>query len=306
MSRAVVVTGAAGFIAGHVVTTLLDAGHEVVAIDRRPRPPHLLNDGLLTYLTLDLSEPNDEMNAALGSADAVLHLAGCPGVRDRAPDIERRRLHDNVHATGAVLAATPLATPMVVVSSSSVYGGSHWARPCREEDRLSPRGGYALSKVRAERLCAMRRDAGGSVTVVRPFTVAGERQRPDMALSRWLDAARAGLPLTVLGSLSRTRDVTDVRDVAGALVALARRDASTTVNVGTGRARTLDELTAAVLAVTGRDVLRVIVDASDDDVRHTLAWTSRLRHLTGLTPSTDLEAVVARQAAAARAVAALS
>lgn len=297
MSRAVVVTGAAGFIAGHVVTTLLEAGQQVVAIDRRPQPPHLPDDVRLTYLTRELSEPDDEVSCALGEADAVLHLAGCPGVRDRAPDVEPRRLRDNVRATGAVLAATPLATPVVVVSSSSVYGGSRWGTPCREDDRLAPRGGYALSKVQAERLCAMRRDGGGSVTVARPFSVAGERQRPDMALSIWLDAARAGLPLTVLGSLRRTRDVTDVRDVAAALVALARRDPSTTVNVGTGRAWTLDQLTAAVLAATGRDVPRVVVSASEQDVRHSLACTARLRALTGLTPRTDLAALVARQAA---------
>ena len=297
MSRAVVVTGAAGFIGGHVVRALLDAGHAVVAVDRRPRPGHLLDHARLSYLRGELSRPGADVSDALVAADAVLHLAGCPGVRDQAPDVERRRHRDNVLATGAVLAQTPSATPVVVVSSSSVYGGSRSGRPCHEDDALSPRGGYARSKVQAEHLCEMRREAGGSVTVVRPFTVAGERQRPDMALAIWLAAARAGLPLTVLGSLGRTRDVTDVRDVARALVALASRDASTTVNVGTGRARTLDELTRAVLVATGCDVPRVVVEASDQEVRHTLASTARLRRLTGIAGSTDLPALLARQAA---------
>lgn len=301
MSRAVAVTGAAGFIGGHVVDALLRAGHHVVAVDRRPAPPHLAGSphtDRLTYLRTEITAGADELVDALGAVDAVLHLAACPGVRDRAPDVAERRHRDNVLATGAVLSATPLATALVVASSSSVYGGSRSGRACHEDDVLDPRGGYAASKALAEELCALRRDSGGSVTVVRPFTVAGERQRPDMALATWLAAARAGKPLTLLGSTERTRDVTDVRDVVRALLALTERDPGVTVNIGTGRPRTLAELADAVCTAVGRDVPRVLVAAGDDEVRHTRASVSRLARLTGFAPATDLQALLARQLSA--------
>lgn len=301
MSRAVAVTGAAGFVGGHVVQALLDAGHHVVAVDRRTAPAHLAcspHVERLTYLRTEITDAADELMDALRDADAVLHLAGCPGVRDRAPDVAARRHRDNVLATGAVLAATPPSTTLVVTSSSSVYGGSRSGRACHEDDALHPRGGYAASKALAEELCALRRDSGGSVTVARPFTVAGERQRPDMALATWLADARAGKPLTLLGSAQRTRDVTDVRDVVRALLALTERDPGVTVNIGTGRPRTLAALADAVCAAVGREVPRVVVAAGDDEVRHTRASVARLARLTGFTPATDLPALLARQLSA--------
>ena len=298
MSRTAVVTGAAGFLGQHVVQDLLGTGQHVVAVDRRPCPQQLMGRPGVEYLEADLCAADDAVADALRGADAVIHLAACPGVRDARPGIELRRHRDNVVASRVVLDATPVTTPLVVTSSSSVYGGSEAGRPCREEHRLRPRGGYAASKVLVEELCARRRDSGGSVTVARPFTVAGEGQRPDMAVSLWLEAARAGRPLRLFGSPACTRDVTDVRDAARVLVALAGRDAGGTVNVGTGQAHTLRELADAVCAAVGRQVPRVVLPATEEEVRHTLADTSRLRSLLGSVPVTDLPALVARQAAA--------
>src|SRR5918994_165350 len=146
---------------------------------------------------------------------------------------------------GARLAGVPRGTPLVVTSSSSVYGGAA-GRPSHEDDPLRPLGGYARSKAAVERLCARRLAAGGLVTVARPFTVAGEGQRPDMALARWIAAVRARRPVPVLCSPGRTRDVTDVRDVVRALRLAAERRVAGPLNVGTGRPRTLAELAAAV------------------------------------------------------------
>ena len=303
MPTTVVVTGAAGFVGGHVVELLLARGAGVVGIDREARPDHLDRCSGPAWLRADLAAGDDRVGDALAGADAVLHLAGCPGVRDAEPGVEHRRYRDNVGATAAVLAATRPRTPLVVTSSSSVYGGSASSRPCVETDPLAPRGGYARSKVAVERLCAARRAAGAAVLVARPFTVAGERQRRDMALARWIDAARADRPLRLLGSASRSRDVTDVAQVAAALVALVERadlraGSTGAVNVGTGTAYTLGALADAVCAAVGRDVPRVLAPADVVEVPHTLADMTRLERLVGFVPHTDLAALVARQAAA--------
>ena len=293
----VVVTGGAGFLGGHLLRALSGAGHAVTVVDRRPLPTEAALPGVAS-VTADLTAATPEVRAALAGADAVWHLAGCPGVRDDGPDVAVRRHRDNVLASAAVVAAVPAGVPLVVASSSSVYGGTSGTRPCRETDRLLPRGGYARSKVRVEELCAQRAAAGGHVLVVRPFTVAGEGQRPDMALARWIDAARTGRPLELLGSPERTRDVTDVAQVARVLLALGEQEASGTVNVGTGHGRTLRELADAVCRATGTDPVRVVHAAGRAEVRHTLACTRRLRDLVGVVPVTDLAALVARQVAA--------
>jgi len=289
---AVVVTGAAGFVGGAVVRYLRSSGERVAAIDRRPvsRRPRIVP------LQADLCEEDPDVLATLRAADAVIHLAGCPGVRDRLPDVESRRQRDNVDAVSAVLAATPAQVPVVVASSSSVYGGARFRRASREDDPCQPLGGYAASKVRAEMVCRDRLDAGAPVVIARPFTVVGEGQRPDMALSRWVDAVLHGRPLRILGGLDRTRDFTDVREVARALTALL--GSAGVVNVGSGRPRTLRDAVATVGAVLGVEPLVTVEPAAPEEVPDTWADTRRLAALTGRVPQTDLVDAVSRIAIA--------
>jgi nucleoside-diphosphate-sugar epimerase len=241
-------------------------------------------------LRADLLDGDPLVTAALRAADAVFHLAGRPGVRDTGAEAARRR--DNVAATAAVLAAVPRDTPLVVTSSSSVYGGAA-GRPSREGDPLRPLGGYARSKAAMEALCRSR-----PVAVLRPFTVAGEGQRPDMALARWIAAVRAGRPVEVYGSPARTRDVTDVRDLVRAARAAAERGVAGPVNVGTGRPRTLAELAAAVGRAVGAPVELVVRPAAAVEPAGTWADTTRCAAALGFVPHTDLDALVRRQAAA--------
>jgi nucleoside-diphosphate-sugar epimerase len=302
----VVVTGSAGFVGRAVVAELVRRGRTVVAVDRRP--PTQGSTGPVgpapLVLTGDLLHRDELVDAALDSATAVVHLAGCPGVRDDAPDVDRRRHRDNVLATARVLAAVPVHVPVVVASSSSVYGGSA-GRPSRETDRVAPRGGYARSKVAVEELCARRAAAGGRVTVVRPFTVVGEGQRPDMAVARWLAAAYAGTPLEVYGSLERTRDLTDVRAVARVLATLTEPGCAPTgvLNVGTGRPHTLAEVVDAVALATGCPVRTRVTPAATAEPSDTWADTSRLKATVGFVPETDLHLVVRRQLAGSPAAA---
>ena len=301
----VVVTGSSGFVGRALVAELALRGHSVVAIDRRPpsaslpqAPGPLPQAPGPLVLTGDLLHRDELVDVALDSADAVVHLAGCPGVRDDAADVSRRRHRDNVLATARVLAAVPLRVPVVVASSSSVYGGSH-GRPSRESDPLAPRGGYARSKVLVEDVCARRAAAGGRVTVVRPFTVVGEGQRPDMAISRWAAAALGGRPLEVFGSLERTRDLTDVREVARVLATLADPAVAPTavLNVGTGRPRSLGEVVEAVAAATRTRPAVRVTPAAEVEPSDTWADTDALRAVVGAVPVTDLADVVRRAVA---------
>ena len=293
----VVVTGSAGFIGQALTCRLRTAGHPVVGVDREDQP----RGSGVTILTADLVDGDPLVEAALRSADAVVHLAGCPGVRDTAPGVEQRRERDNVRATRVVCETVPRDVPLLVASSSSVYGGAHLGRASRESDALRPFGGYARSKVDAEAVCAQRADAGGHVLVVRPFTVVGEGQRPDMALSRWAAAARAGTPLRVFGSRERTRDFTCVREVARGLVALLHSGADGAVNIGSGAPRTLREAVEALAAALDTDVEVEVEPAPACEVPSTWADTRRFEALAGFRPHTDLGDVVARFLAAADA-----
>lgn len=290
----VVVTGAAGFIGRHVVAALRAQGHRVTGLDRRSWTPDLGEQAVVA----DLLDP--AVRPVLGRAAAVVHLAGCPGVRDDRPDAGRWRWRDNVLAGQTVLDAVPIGTPLVVASSSSVYGGAgtpRAPRACREDDPRRPRGGYARSKAALEDLCQAARADGRRIGVLRPFTVAGEGQRPDMALHRWIEAVRTGRPVRVFGSLERRRDVTDVADVARAVVAALDRHLDGPCNVGTGSTHRLADLVDAVVAAAGRPAHVRVVAAGSQEVAATRADTAHCRAALGFVPTTDLPSLVARQAA---------
>lgn len=307
-----IVTGSAGFLGLHVVDALRRGGHDVVGIDRRGHAR--LDADPRTSLRADLAAPDPRALAALRGADAVLHVAGCPGVRTDGPDAEARRWRDNVVAGRVVLDAVPADVPLVVVSSSSVYGGAHRSddavrRPSAEGDRLRPLGGYAGSKAALERACAARAAAGGRVLVVRPFTVVGQGQRADMALARWVEAALRGRALQVHGSPTRTRDLTDVGEVARALVALVRdaaawplprADRAPTLNLGSGRPVALGHVVDVVRRVLDADVPIEVGDAHPHDPAHTWASTTLAERVVGALAAPDLETTVAVLAAQAR------
>jgi nucleoside-diphosphate-sugar epimerase len=300
----IVVTGASGFIGSALVSRLAGAGLAVTGIDRRPPTA----DRLATrHVLADLADPLvPVVRDLLAGADAVVHLAGRAGVRDRTPGVDLARHRDNVLATRRVLATA--TGPVLAASSSSVYGGWRGGRACQEDDALRPAGGYARSKAAAEVACTTARTEGAVVCVLRPFTVVGPGQRPDMALDHWIRAALERRPVEVFGGLHRSRDVTDVRAVVDAIAQLIDHAASgaalpDVVNLGTGRARSLGELLDAVRRTVGGPLEVRVTSPAADDPDHTLADTTRCAATLGWVPTTDLDDVVAAQLGRLRAAA---
>ena len=146
----VVVTGAAGFIGGHVARALAGAGHEVLAVDalERNAAPAVARatwTALARHPGITLAETDlavDDL-AEVARAGVIVHLAGRPGVRSSFGPGEAATERDNVTATGRLLAACAGHRPRIVVaSSSSVYGPAS-DRPHRESDATRPASPYA-------------------------------------------------------------------------------------------------------------------------------------------------------------------
>jgi len=297
----VVVTGAAGFIGGQVARALADAGHDVLAVDHlahstAPRAAQTTWTALdrhpgITLIEADLTV--DDLTKP-AEADAVVHLAGRPGVRTSFGAGAAATERDNVEATRRLLAACTGRPRFVLASSSSVYGSA--PRPSRETDEPRPASPYARSKVRAERLAL---SSGLPVTVLRYFSVYGPGQRPDMAFHRFIEAARAGSPLPVLGAGLQSRAFTYVGDVVAATVRAATTDLppGTILNIGHDRPEPLAHAIALLGELIG---VRQRVDhrpPAPGDTPRTWADPTRAEDLLGWRATTPLAAGLAAQLA---------
>jgi len=298
-SRRVLVTGASGFIASHVVSALLDSGHDVVAVDRRAPAFDAvarsnIGDALghprLTFVPGDLNVL--ELDRLADGCDTVFHLAAVPGVRSSWGQQFAEYAASNIMATHRLLAACERVGTrrLVFASSSSVYGPA--SRPSRETDVTCPVSPYGISKLAAEQLClshARRPDTTLTAVALRYFTVYGPRQRADMAITRVLSAALTGQRIELYGDGTQRRDFTFVSDVVDATLAAASIDAdAVAVNVGGGSSVSMLDIIQMAERVTERSVQVRPTGAQPGDVSATAADLTLARVLLDYEPKVPL------------------
>ena len=292
----VLVTGGLGFIGSRLVPRLLEEGFAVRCVDdlsataapgTGPEAAAALA-GHGVEVVLERVRP-----AHVAGMDAVVHLAALPGVRAARPPALLRAVNVGL-ADRLARAAARDGARLVLASSSSVYGNAA-VLPTPEDALTAPLNAYAESKVAAE---AAVLAAGGDPVIVRPFTVYGPGQRPDMAFARWTRALAAGEPLPWHAPPGTARDFTYVDDVADGIVAALRRGRS-------GRAYNLSGWRPVPL----RDALDVLAGDRTPRLRELPSSTAeafvthgcgrRAAAELGYAPSVELAEGVRRQLAAA-------
>lgn len=307
VSRRMLVTGAAGFIASHLVDALLARGDDVLAVDRKSVTADpvaasnlaaALSGPRLTVRRADLS--TDDLDDLVGGCDTVFHLAAVAGVRQSWGERFGDYVSANIVATHRLLEACERGgvRRLVLASSSSVYGAA--ATASRETDATCPVSPYGVSKLAAEQLCfahSRRADAALTVLALRYFTVYGPRQRPDMAIARILRAALRGTVVELYGDGRQRREFTYVSDVVAATIAAADTDTDAAVaNVGGGASVTLLDVVRTAEEVTGMPVRVAHGGPQAGDVPATHADLSWCRQLLAYQPAVDLRTGMARQA----------
>ncbi len=306
--RLAVVTGAGGFIGGHLVKQLLETGWRVRALDSRSADDAAVRDNVRAWaghprvscLNVDLAAMTDTRH--FRGADAVFHFAGTPGVRGSWGRAFQAYCRNNVVGTNAVMdASVEHAVPRVVVaSSSSVYGDAEG--PCVEDQLPAPRSPYAVSKLAAEHVAmthAARPDAGVRVVVLRYFTVYGPRQRNDMLFHRVLTSIARGDAFELYGDGGQSRDFTFVDDVIRATVMAATATTESMVlNVGGGATATIREALSLIEDITGCQTKWDASAPSIGDVAKTSASIEKIQDTLGWKPLVDLRAGLHRHWAA--------
>ena len=251
----ILVTGASGFIGGHLVQRLLQDGHRVVCAIRRGGavPDTLLNRGATTVEIDDLADEVGWQDK-LDGADAVVHLAARVHVmRDRAAD--PRSLYERVNVQGTLRFAEAAVAAgvrrFVYVSTIKVNGEHTSGQPFRADDVPAPADAYARSKHLAEQ--ALLRLAASSATefvVVRPPLVYGPGAKGNFG--RLVRLVARCLPLPFAG-LHNRRSMVSVVNLVDFLVTCLNhpRAAGEVFLIADGTDWSTPELVAAIASELG-------------------------------------------------------
>jgi len=303
----VLVTGVAGFIGSNLAQALIARGDEVVGIDSLTEYYDLaLKRGNLATLEGDRFRLIQRDVAELDAdglrtldVDAVVHLAGQPGVRGSWGEQFDAYTHANIAATQRLLEATKAVRDVRVVyaSSSSVYGQAE-TYPTTEDTIPAPYSPYGVTKLAGEHLVHLYRANDGLDTVaLRFFTVYGPRQRPDMAFTRFLKAAAAGDAIRVFGDGTQIRDFTYVGDIVAALVAAVDAEGTLppVMNLSGGSSVSVNDVLEVIEDVSGRSIEVRYEPSVRGDVFRTGGSSDLARRAIGWTPRMSLRDGLARQ-----------
>lgn len=247
------VTGAAGFVGGHLLPALERSGYETIGTDRE----------------LDVSDAGAvSERIAAARPDLVIHLAAVSAVPESRREPERA-FRVNFVGARSVLEAVAQRAPqarLLLVGSGDEYGvGGPDSPPFRETDPLRPDSPYARTKAAADLLAGGYAARGLDVVRIRAFnhTGPGQDERfvlPSFARQAAEIAAGRREPLLRVGNLDSLRDFLDVEDVVAAYLVLADRALPADVyNVASGRGVRVGDALDALLELAGVDA-RIEVD----------------------------------------------
>lgn len=304
----ILVTGAAGFIGSHLSERLLAEGHHVVGLDnfdpfyeeevkRRNiqaashTPGYLLVEGDIRDSRCVDQVVGDQ------KTEMIIHLAARAGVR---PSIADPVGYNDVNINGTMVmleAARGHKVPkFIFASSSSVYGNNRKV-PFAEGDIVDfPISPYAATKKAGELICHTYSHLYGiDMTCLRFFTVYGPRQRPDLAIHKFVRLIEAGQEIPMFGDGSMMRDFTYIDDILdGIMGAVANCAGYAIYNLGESRPVRLDALIAAIEKALGKQAKIRQMDVPPGDVKQTYADVSKAVAELGYEPKTVLEEGLAR------------
>ncbi len=298
--RSVLLTGGAGFIGSHLADTLLANGIPVVTLDN-------LNDFYQPAIKRLNIEPQFDfeqftfVEGDIRSADTlrdifqsheigfVVHLAAMAGVR---PSLEQPQLYTDVNIVGTqtlleVMSHYPIRK-FIFASSSSVYGNNE-KTPFSEDDIVDYQiSHYGATKKMGEILCYPYAQLFQiPTTCLRFFTVYGPRQRPEMAIHKFVRHILNGEPIPFFGNGSTARDYTYITDIIDGIVkAVDMEEGFSVYNLGNSEPVKLSELVEIIEEKTGREAVLDYQDLPAGDVLQTFADISLARQRLDYEPRT--------------------
>jgi len=286
----IAVTGASGQLGSYLLDEI-GSRHDPLGIDLAPtqftaHEAHIQRADVRDF---------EAMRRLLKGTEVIIHCAAQVSVENSIRD-PFTDLSINVLGTLTLLdAAADLGVgKFIYISSAAVYGDPVHL-PVTEEHPTSPKSPYGASKASAEHYVRVFGETRKlPFVVVRPFNFYSPRVDPKSpysgVMTKFVERAKRSEPLLVEGDGEQTRDFIHALDVARFIVALTgSKVQGTTMNIGSGKSTSINQLARTVVKVCGKEVEIKHVAPRVGDIRNSVSDISRARKLLSFEPQITLE-----------------
>lgn len=299
----ILITGAAGFIGSNLADKLLLEGNTIYALDnfcdyypvylKRQNVENNLNNPNYKLFEGDVLDNSFLDYVFQNPIDCVIHLAGQGGVR---PSIEKpiNYIEENVIASVNILDKMKKynVKKIVFASSSSVYGNCIEEKFSEDFKVSKPVSPYAATKISSELfLYTYSYLYNINAIALRFFTVFGPRQRPDLAIRKFIDLIEDDKPLPLYGDGTTCRDYTYIDDIIDGIKRAINYniDGFEVFNLGAGSPVSLRQMVQTIEKVLNKKAKIEYLPMQEGDVLRTSCDISKARDLLGYNPKINFE-----------------
>ena len=304
-AQRIVVTGAGGFIGGHLVQHLLAEGRtDLTAVDIKPPDEWFQRDARVENVSVDLQDLQACRRIVRGASD-VYNLAADMGGMGFIEGNKALCMLSVLINTHLLIAAREAGVHRYFYSSSAcVYNAAKQAVPgvagLAESDAYPamPEDGYGWEKLFSERMCRhFSEDFGLETRVARYHNVYGPhgtydggREKAPAAICRKVIRAKltGDHRIVIWGDGSQTRSFTFITDCLDGTRRLMESAVKTPLNIGSSEMVTINELVDLVERIAGIRVIREYDTRAPQGVAGRNSDNSQIRRLLGWEPSTPL------------------
>jgi GDP-D-mannose 3', 5'-epimerase len=307
----VVVSGAGGFIGGHLVKSLLVSGAKVIrAVDVKPMKQWYQTSPAVTNLVLDLKDKDSCMKAAQG-AEVVFQLAADMGGMGFIENNKALCMLSVLANTHMLIAARDQGVERFFYSSSAcVYNAEKQKSPdvlaLKEEDAYPalPEDGYGWEKLFSERMCRhFEEDFGLQCRVARYHNVygplgtwTGGREKAPAAICRKIIEAKASgkHEIEIWGDGKQTRSFMYIDDCTLGTQAILESEIHEPLNLGSNELVTIDQLVGIAEEIAGVKLERKYKLDAPKGVNGRNSDNTKIKHYLGWEPSVRLKEGLAK------------
>lgn len=307
----ILVTGGAGFIGSHLCEKLISMNKNVINLDNFNDyyDPKIKKQNIKiakkskNYKLIKGDITNNKLVDKLFKKykiDAVFHLAARAGVR---PSLTQLKLYEKVNIVGTInlleAAKNNKVKKFIFASSSSVYGNNK-KTPFSETDNVdNPISPYAATKKAGELICYTYHHLYNlPIACMRFFTVYGPRQRPEMAIHKFVKMIFNGETIPMFGDGSTKRDYTYIEDIIDGLIKTYKANFKYEIfNLGNSDTISLKKLIRTIEKSVGKKAKIKKMAMQPGDVNITYADIKKAKRFFKYDPQTKIEKGVERMVA---------